>query len=194
MHARNLIRTAAVLCAAFAAAAAGEDARAQTTEHNVTITVRPSQSVEEKVADEFKEKTLRKEAEEKMAAAESARIAETSPRALLGRARTIYVESGTSFFEPVQLQNALLKRTEFDDWQMAIVEGWEKRNVADLLVEVDRPLFTYTFTYKVTHRATGVVIATGKVTAFDGTAAAPKLAQRIFEEMKKARGESRGKS
>ena len=90
----------------------------------------------------------------------------------------------------MQLENALRNREEADAWGLALIDGWEKRNVADLLVEVDRPLFTYTFTYKITHRATGVILSTGKVTAFDGNAAAPKLARRIVEDMKKARGES----
>jgi hypothetical protein len=166
---------------------------AQTGQQNVTVTVRPSQTVEERVADDVKEKELRKAAEEKLAAEESARVAETSPRALLGRARTVYVGSGTSFFEPVQLQNALRKREEMDSWQVLILDGPDKRNVADVLIEVDRPLFTYTFTYKITHRGTGVVLAAGKVTAFDGNGAAPKLARRIVEDIKKARGEAKAK-
>lgn len=166
------------------------DAQAQTAEQKITVTVRPSQTVEERVADEFKEKELRKAAEEKLAEKESAKVAETSPKALLRRTRTVYVESGTSFFEPVQLQNALRNRSEVDAWEMAILDGYDKRQVADVLVEIDRPLFTYTFTYKVTHRATGILLATGKVTAFDGNAAAPKLARKIVEEIKKARGEA----
>jgi hypothetical protein len=169
---------------------AGSGANAQSSEQNVTITVRPSQTVEERISDEIKAKELRKAAEEKMAAEESARIAEKSPKALLRRARTVYIDSNTSFFEPVQLQNALSKRAEFDEWQMAVVDGWDKRNVADVLIEVDRPLFTYTFTYKIIDRSTGIILATGKVTAFDGNAAAPDLARKIVEEIKKARGES----
>jgi hypothetical protein len=180
-----------LLAAAFVAA--GVVARAQTEHHDVTISVRPAQTVEERVADEVKEKELRKAAEEKLAAEESAKIVETSPRALLSRARTVYISSGTSFFEPVQLQNALRKRDEIDAWQLAIIDGFDKRNVADILIEVDRPLFTYTFTYKITHRGTGVVLAAGKVTAFDGNGAAPKLARRIVEDIQKARGESKDK-
>ena len=184
----------AVALFAFASHAVLAADRAQDqSKQNVTITVRPSQTVEERIADEVKEKALRKAAEEKLAAEEAAKIAESSPKALLGRARTVYITSGTSFFEPVQLQNALRKREEIDTWQLAIVDAWEKRNVADVLIEVDRPLFTYTFTYKVTHRSTGVVLATGKVTAFDSDDAAPKLASRIVEEIKKARGETKTK-
>lgn len=165
-------------------------ARAQ---QQIEVTVRPAQSVEERVADEVKEKQLRQAAEERHAAAESARLAEKSPRAMLARARTLYVESGTSYFEPVQLQNELRKREELEAWQTLLIDDYQKRGVADLIVEIDRPLFTFTFTYKLTDRATGVLLATGKVTAFDGNDAAPKLAGRIVEEMRQARGESKEK-
>ena len=168
-------------------------AKAQTTEQNVNVTVRPSQTVEQRVADEVKAKQLLKAAEERIAAEEAARIAETNPNALLSRARVVFVDSDTSFFEPVQLQNALRKRAEFDAWQMAIIDAWDKRNVADVIIAIDRPLFTYTFTYKITYRSNGVLLASGKVTAFDGNDAAPKLAQRIIEEMKNARGEGKTK-
>jgi hypothetical protein len=164
---------------------------AQSTEQNVNLTIRPSQTVEERVADEVKARQLLKAAEERIAEAEAARIAETNPKTLLSRARVIFVDSDTSFFEPTQLQNALRKREEFVAWQMAIIDAWDKRNVADVIIDIDRPLFTYTFTYKITSRSNGIVLASGKVTAFDGNAAAPKLAQRIIEEMKVARGEAK---
>lgn len=165
----------------------------QTNEQRVTILVRPAQTVEERVADEIKEKELRKAAEDKLAADRSAQIAEKSPGAMLRRARTVFVSSDTEFFEPVQLQNALRKRGEFDSWQMAIVDGSSSRDSSDVHIEIDRPLFTYTFTYQLTDRSTGIVLATGKVTAFDGNAAAPKLAGKIIEEIKKVRGESKEK-
>lgn len=180
-----------VLLAAITLIAAG--ANAQTTEQNVTVTIRPSQTVEQRVADEIKANELKKAAEEKLAAEEAARIAETNPKALLRRARVVYVYSDTSFFESEQLQNALRKRAEFDTWQMAIVDGWRKHDVADITITIDRPLFTYDFTYKITSRSTGILLVAGKVTAFDGNAAAPKLAERIIEEMKIARGENKAK-
>lgn len=162
---------------------------AQTSEQTVNVRVLPTRTVEERVADDLKEKELRKAAEEKRAAEESARIAESSPKALLSRARTLYIDSDTSFFEAVQLQNALRQRDEIDTWQMAMVDGWDKRNIADVIIAIDRPLFTYTFTYKITHRGTGIILATGHVTAFDGNGAAPRLAERIVEEIRNARGE-----
>lgn len=179
------------LAAAIFVASTG--ANAQSTEQHVTVIVRPAQTVEERVADEIKEKELRKAAEDKLAAEKSARIADKSPKTLLSRARTVFVSSDTDFFEPVQLQNALRNRAEFDSWQMAVVDGWSNRDIADVLIEIDRPLFTYTFTYQITDRSTGIVLTTGKVTAFDGNTAAPKLAGKIIEEIKKARGELKEK-
>jgi hypothetical protein len=172
---------------------AGGVVSAQTNVQNVNVRVFPARTVEERVADELKEKELRKAAEEKRAAEESAKIAETGPNLLLSRSRILYIDSDTSFFEAVQLQNALRKHQEIDTWQIAMVDGWDKRNIADVLIVIDRPLFTYTFTYKITHRSTGIVLATGKITAFDGNAAAPKLAERIIEEFRKARGEVKPK-
>jgi hypothetical protein len=171
----------------------GANANAQTTPQDIHVTIGPARTAEQRVADEVKAAELRKAAEEKRAAEEAARIAETSPKNLLARARIVYVSSGTSFFEEIQLQNELSKREEFDRWQMAIVDGWDKRNVADIVVEVDRPLFTYTFTYKITNRSNGIILATGKVTAFDGNAAAPMLAGRIMDEIRTARGETKPK-
>jgi len=168
-------------------------ALAQTSEQTINVKIVPSTTVEEKVANEAKEKDLRKAAEEKRAAAEAARIAETSPKALLSRARILYISSNTDYFETVQLQNALRKRAEVDAWQLAMVDGWDKRDVADIQIEIDRPLFTWTFTYKITNRSNGILLATGKVNAFDGNAAAPMLAERIVEEIRKARGETKAK-
>lgn len=168
-------------------------ASAQTGEQTINVKIVPSTTVEEKVANETKEKDLRKAAEDKRAAAEAARIAETSPKALLSRARILFIHSNTDYFETVQLQNALRKRNEVDAWQLAMVDGWDKRDVADIVIEIDRPLFTWTFTYKITNRSNGILLATGKVNAFDGNAAAPMLAERIVEEIRKARGETKPK-
>jgi hypothetical protein len=180
-----------VLLAAMTSIAAGADA--QTTDQNINVTIKPSQTVEQRVADEIKANDLRKAAEEKRAAEEAVKIAERNPKMLLRNARVVFVNSNTSFFEDVQLQNALRKHSEFETWQMAIVDGWNKRDVADIIIEIDRPLFTYDFTYKITNRSNGIILATGKVTAFDGNIAAPMLADRVIKELKLARGETKPK-
>ena len=170
--------------------AASISAHAQTREQNINVTVKPAQTVEERVADSFKEKQLREASEDKLAAEKSARIASKSPRALLSRAQTVYISSDTTYFDSIQLQNALRKRSEFETWEMAIIDEYSKRSVADIIVEVDRPLFTFTFIYKITDRSNGILLSTGKITAFDGNAAAPILAERIVKDMKKAREET----
>jgi len=173
----------------FAAACA---TAAQTADQTINVRVIPA-TAEERVANETKEKQLRKAAEEKAASEEAAKVNETNPKRLLSRARIIFINSETSFFEEVQLQNALRKRPEMDTWELAIVDGWDKKSVADIMVFIDRPLFTYTFTYRITDQRTGIILATGKVTAFDGNAAAPKLADRIIEEIRDAKGGAKPK-
>ena len=74
---------------------------AQTAQQDVNVTIRPSQTTEERVAEEVKLKELRKAAEEKLAAEEAARIAATSPKSLLSHARIVWVSSSTDFFEPI---------------------------------------------------------------------------------------------
>lgn len=182
----NLNRTAFLMILLLAVSI---NAFGQSVDQNVIVTVKPSQTVEQRVADSIKEKQLLEAAEEKLAAEKSARIASKSPRALLSSAQTIFVDTSTSYFEPVQLQNALRKRSEFEAWEMAIIDDWQKRKVADIVIDIDRPLFTFTFTYKITDRANGVLLASGKITAFDGNAAAPLLTSRIIEDIRKARGE-----
>lgn len=169
--------------------AVSANASAQTTEHNVNVTIKPSQTVEQRVADSIKEKQLREAAEEKLAAEKSARIASKSPRALLSAARTVYVRSDTTYFDSVQLQNELTKNKDFQELDLAILD-WPKGDVADIIIEVDRPLFTFTFTFKITERANGILLSSGKVTAFDGNIAAPMLRSRIIKDIKQARGES----
>jgi len=117
---------------------AGMNVYAQSQEQNITVTVKPSQTVEERVANSMKEKELREAAEDKLAAEKSARIAAKSPQSLLGSGRTIFVSSNTSYFEEVQLQNALRKRSEFEILEMAIIDGWDKRNIADMVIEQAR--------------------------------------------------------
>lgn len=190
MKRTRLVRTLTTLTMVMLASVA---ASAQTSEPRIEVKVTPAPSVEERVANDMKEKDLRKAAEEKRSAEEAARVADTSPKALLSRTRILYISSNTDYFETVQLQNELRKRSEIDAWQIAMIDGWDKRNVADTDIEIDRPLFTFTFTYKITNRSTGILLATGKVNAFDGNAAAPMLAERIVEEIRRARGEAKPK-
>jgi hypothetical protein len=78
------------------------------TPQEINVTIRPSQTVEERVADEVKAQELKKAAEQKAAAEEAAQIAELNPKNLLRRAHVIYVSAQA--FRRGELQNALRKR------------------------------------------------------------------------------------
>ena len=61
------------------------------------------------------------------------------------------------------------------------------QRVADLIVEVDRPLFTYIHTFVMSDKRTSIVLGSGKVTAFDGTTASGGLAKEIVRILSAAR-------
>jgi hypothetical protein len=108
----------------------------------------------------------------------------TSAAELLREAQMIHIQSSTKFFDPFQLESELQKQSEFTEWNLMLVD---RSDAADIQVEIDRPLFTYTFNYRVVDRKTRVVLATGKVSAINGSAAAPKLAKEILQQVKEAR-------
>ena len=113
---------------------------AQGETQNITLTLKPSQPVEQRVADEYKAKDLRKAEDEKRSAAAAALAAEQNPGALLARARTLFVESETSYLKPVLLQNQLRKRDGFPPLGLAIVDGFEHRNTADIIITIDKQI------------------------------------------------------
>lgn len=116
-------------------------------------------------------------------------VANANPTQLLRDARVIYVSTATSLFEPVQLQNELRKDRDFTAWQMLIVDGyrWSEPKTHDIEIEVDHITYTFDYTFKITDAATDIVLATGKVIAWNSKDAAPLLARRIIKELKSAR-------
>jgi hypothetical protein len=117
----------------------------------------------------------------------AAGIVNARPDELLRAAQSVYISSGTSYFEPVQLQNELRKSAEFKTWGMVMIDGWDAAKLADIFIEIDRPLFTFTYTYSIQHRKTGIVLAAGKLSAIDGNAAAPELAKEIVKRLKEVK-------
>ena len=59
--------------------------------------------------------------------------------------------------------------------------------MADLLIEIDRPLFTYVHTFVIIDKKTSIVLDSGKVTAFDGTIASGGIAKDIVKFFAQAR-------
>jgi mono/diheme cytochrome c family protein len=108
----------------------------------------------------------------------------SSPESILRATRTISVSSMTMFLKPDQLEDELRKRPEFEAMGLAIVKDAAK---ADLMIDLDRPVFTYTFTYSVSSADTRVVVMSGKVIAFDGNLAAPKIAKALMKRIQAVR-------
>ena len=108
----------------------------------------------------------------------SAAIAGSDPKQILKNARTIYIHSKTSFLTVDTLDRALALEKDWPKLALTIVQD---RRVADLVIEIDRPLFTYIHTYVVVDKKTSIVLGAGKVTAFDGTIASGGIAKDIVK-------------
>jgi S1-C subfamily serine protease len=114
----------------------------------------------------------------------TAAVVTSSAQGILRAARTIHIASRSMYFTPDSLEKALAGQKGFESLGLVIVKDMR---VADLLITVDRPLFTYTFTYSVTDPRTSRVLDSGKVTAIDGGAAGARIAKQLVNKWAKAR-------
>jgi hypothetical protein len=114
----------------------------------------------------------------------SVAISDANPEQIVKSARTIYIHSKTSFLTVDTLDRALILRKEWPQLKLTIVAD---SRVADLLIEIDRPLFTYVHTFVITDKKTSIVLDSGKVTAFDGTIASGGMAKDIVKFFAAAR-------
>jgi mono/diheme cytochrome c family protein len=103
---------------------------------------------------------------------------------LLRSARTVFFRSESVYLRPELVENALRGRAEFQSLDIVIVKD---RNAADLVIDLNRPLFTFDYTWSVMHRQTSALVASGKVTAFNGAGAAPKIAKELIKQMQSSR-------
>ncbi|WP_419805652.1 S1C family serine protease [Terriglobus sp.] len=108
--------------------------------------------------------------------ANSSDVTTLSPQQLIARAKTVYLHSKTSFLTIDTLQRALLANKRWNSLGLTIVGD---PRLADLKIEVDRPLFTYVHTFVLSDNKTTIVLGSGKQTAFDGTTASSGLAKDI---------------
>ena len=108
----------------------------------------------------------------------SAAIGDSDPKRMIKEAKTIYIHSKTAFLTVDTLDRALALQKDWSKLGLTIVQD---QRVADLLVELDRPLFTYVHTFVIVDKRTSVLLGSGKVTAFDGTIASGGLAKDIVK-------------
>jgi len=114
----------------------------------------------------------------------SAAIAGVDPRQILKNARTIFIHSKTMFLTVDTLDRALMQQKDWSNLGLTIVQD---PRVADIQIELDRPLWTYIHTFVISDKRTSIVLGTGKVTAFDGTTASGDLAKNIVRIFAAAR-------
>ncbi len=108
----------------------------------------------------------------------STAIANADPKQILKNGKTVYIHSKTSFLTVDTLVRALTLQKDWPKLGLTIVQD---PRVADLLIEIDRPLFTYVHTFVVSDKKTSIVLGSGKVTAFDGTIASGGIAKDIVK-------------
>ena len=108
----------------------------------------------------------------------SAGVAGSDPKQMLKNARTVFIRSKTAFLTVDTLDHALALKESWPKLGLTIVQD---QRVADLLIEIDRPLFTYIHTFVIVDRRTSAVLDSGKVTAFDGTLASDGIADYLVK-------------
>jgi hypothetical protein len=111
-------------------------------------------------------------------------ILNADPTDILKSARALHVWSDTVYLNADRFEDELRKRPEFRALGLVIVKD---QRLADLSIKLGRPLFTFNFTFNVTHAKSSVLVTSGKVTAFDGGSAAPKIAKEFLKRVRAAR-------
>jgi hypothetical protein len=114
----------------------------------------------------------------------SAAIASADPKQILKEVKTVYLHSKTMFLTVDTVDRDLLLEKDWGKLGLTIVSD---RQVADVVIEIDRPVFTYVHTWVMTDKRTSIVLGSGKQTAYDGTIASGGLAKQIvnlFAEQK----------
>jgi S1-C subfamily serine protease len=110
----------------------------------------------------------------------SAGLDKSSPKEILKTAKTVYVDSDTSFFKSEQLVNELMKRKEVKNWGWTFVSD---RKLADLIIDIDHEIFTYKFTFQLKSQRHGIIITTGGVIIFDGNLGSDKMANDVIKRV-----------
>jgi hypothetical protein len=113
---------------------------------------------------------------------------------ILKKAQTICIFSDTDFLSSATLSRALLNQKDWDKLGLSIVDSpryvdprTTKPRPAELQLQIDRVVFTHIHTYVLTDRATGIVLASGRVRAFDGVVASGPMAEQIVKILSAAR-------
>jgi len=102
---------------------------------------------------------------------------------LLRTFKTIYVQSKTPLAKPQMLAGELQKNANFDSWGLSITND----PGADVVVEIDHQPGWFYYTYTMTHQSSRIVLAVGRVNAWDGKHASAKIATEIIKRVERVR-------
>jgi hypothetical protein len=92
--------------------------------------------------------------------------ARLTPAETLRTAQTIFIRTKSVYFKPAALEQKLLDRDEVQYWGLVVSRD---ETDADLIIEVDRKLFTNRFVYSVLDPRTNRVLLSGKIGSLGGT-------------------------
>lgn len=92
--------------------------------------------------------------------------AHSGPGATLCSAQTIFIRTKSVYFKPAALEQSLLDREEFQQRNFVISR---EESDAELIIEVDRKLFTNIFVYSVIDSKNKRVLLAGKIGSLGGT-------------------------
>lgn len=110
-------------------------------------------------------------------------IASVPPSDALRFARTIFIMTRTVHFDPKDLTRQLTKKPEFAQMGLSVTQD---RNAADLIMQVDRLVFSTQFPYVVVDARTGAAVTAGQVSSLFGTVPG-KIANMFMKQIKEAR-------
>jgi putative serine protease PepD len=116
-------------------------------------------------------------------------ITTRDPNEILRKFHSMYVISKTVYAKPEVIQSALQKEPALAAWGIVLVSDPQ---VADLRLTIDRPLFTFTWTYELAHQNSGIIIDTTRVKGASDGVIAPKMAQILVEKIATVRGWPKG--
>jgi hypothetical protein len=108
----------------------------------------------------------------------------SEPNSIMRSARTIVVQSMTVYLKAEQFESELRKRPEFSAMGLMIVKD---SKVADIRIDINRAEFSFKYSYTATNPETSIVVSSGRVTAWNGDFAAPRLAREFLMQMQAAR-------
>ncbi|MBA2737583.1 MAG: trypsin-like peptidase domain-containing protein, partial [Pyrinomonadaceae bacterium] len=108
-------------------------------------------------------------------------IVNSDPKEILRNAKIFYIESDSVLISEKMMENSLMKKPEFEKWKLAIVK---EAKTADVMINVEHQLFTFDYRFTMSDRRTSIVLASGKVTVWDGKIASDKFAKMIIAKLK----------